>query len=576
MSVIRAVTIEVAAAKVLRRLAAVAGTGALLVVLTAPARAEATTCSTAALAALAVPGVSITSASPVAATSTAPAYCDVLGSVATDGEGAGPNVADFDVKLPDAWNHKFMFMGVGGLAGSLNPSINAVDRGLSLVKGYATAVTTTGHVTATDPLWMLGSPGVNTNKVIDYYYRAAHQVGIAAKLLVKAYYGTSTIARSYFDGCSNGGKMGLLEAMRYPEDYDGIVAGAPWLDPLGTSLWGLKNVKALLAAYVPPTLFPAIEAAVNASCDAVDGVADGLIQDPARCSFDPQSLVPATLSQAQADALKLILEPVRDDRGRLVYPGSSVSNLGQTGSAGWGLAANELLTTPPLDPTAALPWGPGVNGPSNWSLATGIIRNLGYYDTGFDLNNGVEHAGVMSSDARDLLYGRLAQDIPSNPARLTAFFKRGGKLLIYHGYSDPIISPYRTTWFYDELAEGRGGYGNLQDDARLFMVPGMQHCSGGSFPNTFDTLTAIEQWVENGVPPEAIAASHTTGTAVDRTMPLCKYPEQARWNGHGSVLDASSWSCPAHDSTLLKTGPNGIQAAARGRDDDDRDESRRR
>jgi hypothetical protein len=213
MSAKGAVMIEVAVVKVLRRLAATAGTGALLVVLAVPAWAGATTCSTAALAALAVPSVSITSATPVAATSTAPAHCDVLGSVATDGEGAGPNVADFDVKLPDAWNHKFVFMGVGGLAGSLNPSINPVDRALSLVKGYATAVTTTGHVTATDPLWMLGSPGVKTNKVIDYYYRAAHQVGIAAKLLVKAYYGTSTIARSYFDGCSNGGKMGLLEAV---------------------------------------------------------------------------------------------------------------------------------------------------------------------------------------------------------------------------------------------------------------------------------------------------------------------------------------------------------------------------
>jgi feruloyl esterase len=547
-----------------------AGIGALLVALTGPAAAAAAACAPAAVSAVAPANVSITSANPVAATLTTPAYCDVLGSVATDGEGAGPNTADFEVKLPDAWNRKFLFIGVGGLAGSLNPSVNAVDRDLSLVKGYATAITTTGHVTATDPLWMLGSPGVNTNKVIDYYYRAAHQVGIAAKELVKGYYGASAISRSYFDGCSNGGKMGLLEAMRYPEDYDGIIAGAPWLDPLGTSLWGLKNVKALLAAYVPPSLFPAIDAAVNASCDRVDGVADGLIQDPARCSFDPQSLVPGTLTQAQADALKRIIAPVRDEDGNLVYPGSSVSNLGQAGSAGFGLAANELLATPPLDPTAALPWGPGVNGPSNWSLATGVVRNLGYYDPSYDLNNGVERAGVLSNDSRDLLYGRLAQDIPSDPSRLGTFLARGGKLLIYHGYSDPIISPYRSTWFYDELAASRGGYRRVQDQVRLFMVPGMQHCSGGSFPNAFDTLSAMEQWVEGGAAPEAIVASHSTGGAVDRTMPLCKYPEQARWDGSGDVLDASSWRCPPRDATLLQVRWNGIQAGVQRRAGDDR------
>ena len=515
--------------------------------------ASATDCSVAALTALGVPNVTIKSASDLPIAAPNPQYCDVKGSVATNGEGAGPNSAGFEAMLPANWNGKFIFNGVGGLAGSFNSSANAVDRALFLARGYATAVTDTGHL-ATDPTWQFTSPGQpNTAKIVDYFYRAVHQVTLAAKQLTKDYYHATAISHSYFDGCSNGGKMGLLEATRYPEDYDGVIAGAPWLDPLGTSLWSLKNTQALLAGYIPPALFPTIDAAIKKQCDATDGLADGLIQNPAKCSFNPDSLVPGVLTQAQANALKSIFKPVSDDKGNFVYPGSSVS---------LGLPANGLvneLATPPADAKSSQPWGETAP-PANWNLARGIILSLGFYDPAVDLNNTVENGGVVQSSTLKMLYDRLGPDIPDDPTKLASFFKKGGKLLMYHGYDDLIISPYRTIWYYEDLAGKTGGYKKLEQQARLFMVPGMQHCAGGPGPNTFDTLSALENWVEKGVPPETIVASHATAGAVDRTMPLCKFPAQARYKGSGEVTDATNWSCPANDTSLLDVGPNGVQS----------------
>ncbi len=197
-----------------------------------PARAD---CNPAALSALHVPNMNIASAVLVPAAPPNPEYCDVKGSVATSGEGADPGSANFEIMLPAKWNQKFIFNGVGGLAGSLTSSANPADQQLFLAKGYATAITDTGHLIA-NPTWEYTAPGVpDTPKIIDYFYRAVHQVTLAAKMLVKDYYGAETIRRSYFDGCSNGGKMGLIEATRFPSDYDGIIAGSPWLDPVGTS-----------------------------------------------------------------------------------------------------------------------------------------------------------------------------------------------------------------------------------------------------------------------------------------------------------------------------------------------------
>jgi len=295
---------------------------------------------------------------------------------------------------------------------------------------------------------------------------------------------------------------------------------------------------------------------------------DGLIQNPAKCAFNPDALVPETLTQKRADALKVIMKPVSDEKGNLVYPGSSVSNLGQVNSSPRG-PVNQL-ETPAANPASARPWGHATP-PGNWNLATGILLALGYYDPGVDLNNVIENNGVVKPAALKLVYDRLAADIPDDPSRYGAFFAQGGKLLIYHGYDDLIISPYSSIWFYEDLAENSGGYEKLQGHARLFMVPGMQHCVGGSGPNTFDTLSALENWVEKGVAPDAIPATHLTNNVVDRTMPLCPFPAQARYKGSGNVTDTSNWSCPQKDQSLLAVGPNGTLAGvsapvrARGR-----------
>jgi feruloyl esterase len=516
-------------------------------------------CTPESLGALHVPNMTIASATVMPAAAPNPEYCDVKGSVTTTGEGAENGSANFEIMLPANWNQKFIFHGVGGLAGTLTSSANPADQLLFLARGYATAITDTGHVVA-NPTWEYIAPGVpDMPKVIDYYYRAVHNVTLAAKMLVKGYYHAESIRRSYFDGCSNGGKMGMMEATRYPADYDGIISGAPWLDPAGTSLWSVKNIKALLESYIPAAKFQAVSAAILKQCDKLDGVADGLIQNPAKCAFLPDALVPETLTQKQADALKLIMSPVRDEQGKIIFPGASVGNLGQDNMTVRG--ATNYLETPPADPTSAKPWADAAV-PANWSLSQNILMKLGFQDASKDMNNTIESNGVLKSDTLNLIYTRLADDVPNDPSKFSAYFAKGGKLLIYHGFDDLIISPYSSIWFYEDLAQENGGYPKLQQNARLFMVPGMQHCVLGAGPNSFDTLSALEQWVEKGIAPDAIPATHLANGVIDRTMPLCKFPEQAHYKGNGDAKSVASWSCKPDDKSLLAVGPNGIQAGA--------------
>ncbi len=551
--------------KTLRRSGTVAGALLGLAGMTASPGMAAPTCAAPSLAALHVAGMKIESAAPVAAAGTDPAYCDVKGSVRTSGEGAGPNQAGFEIRLPADWTGRFVFFGVGGLAGSLQPSANAVDVGEALAKGYATAITDTGHHGANpfDAAWILNAPGKpNAARVADYWYRSAHEVTIAAKALVTRYYAGRAIAHAYFDGCSFGGHMGLMEAMRFPTDYDGVVAGAPYMDNR-TQIWGYKNAKAFLNAYVPPAVVAKVADAVLAGCDAADGVTDGLIQNPAKCAFDPQTLVPGTLTQAQADAFKLFIRATEDAHGRVIYPGSPLGDLASTdgpagGFIGW------VESKPPADPAAANPWAGGMP-PVLWAAAAGFIDNFDMHNATFDLNHDwpetdgrITDAGLSQFDARTAV-GNVDQ-----PRRLERFLAAGRKLILYHGYADPAISPYRTVRFYEELAAWKGGYDKAAAEARLFMVPDMLHCGGGSGPNSFDTLTALQQWVEQGHAPDAILATrfadeNPAGRTL-RTMPLCPFPAQARYAGTGDVNAASNWTCPAGDRSQLEVGADGIAA----------------
>ena len=535
----------------------------------APALAVMPNCTVAALSALDVPHMTITSATDVPATASTPEYCDVQGSVMTTGGGAQPGSAGFEIKLPATWKNGFLFFGTGGLAGTLGPSANPVDIGSSLGQGYATAVTDTGHIghspipvaidgglgIVTDASWALKSPGVpDTPKLTDYYFRAVHAVTESAKHLVQAFY-KDRIDRSYFDGCSNGGRMAFVQATHYPNDYDGIIAGAPFLD-IRVVIGGTKNYKQLMTAstYIPSSKLAAVDAAVYASCDAADGVHDGLIQNPAVCSFNPDTLVPGVLTQGQADSLKTYFSATRDRRGGLVYNGSSVTDLDSFGGM-------DLWTTgvfgPVVDFTANEPWGDSgfFPAPISWEFVDHIMKYIVKRDPTFNIRDfDVSTAGVVGDNALALFDNRTEAGDGDVPADLLQFIKKGNKLLIYHGYSDPALTPFRTITYYRELAELVGGYDKLQESVRLFMVPGMQHCGGGPGPNTFNTLTPLDNWVRNGDAPNGIIASHPSG----RTMPLCKFPEKAHYNG-GPVGSAASWSC-TNNQDLLIVGPNGVEA----------------
>ena len=520
-------------------------------------------CTARSVASFAVSGVTIEAAAEVPASAAAPAYCRITGTVVTSGGGAPEGSARFDVRLPATWNGKFFFYGVGGLAGSIPAQYDSEG---GLARGYAVAVTDAGHQGGnTDARWALTPSGKpDTAKVVDYYHRAAHSVTVAAKQLVEKYYDAGSIQKAYFGGCSNGGRMALQEAERYPGDYDGIVSGAPFLS-IREVLLQIKLQKASVnASYLAPGQMQAIDRAVYASCDAVDGVKDGLIVDPGRCSFDPAALVckPGAsgecLSREQADFLHRYMEPLRDSRGRAIVPGFAITDLaGGPGAALW--------TTGMTPPDRSKPdlWAAGA--PLGWQFASHILQYLVQQDPGYQpLRFDISPQGVVAPEALALFDQRTGEGSPDDPAKLLPFLAKGGKLLLYHGWSDPALPPYETVLFYERLAALKGNrYPALQESARLFMIPGMQHCGGGPGPDRFDLLGAIDDWVAKKEPPERITATkygngQVSGTVV-RTMPLCKFPEMPRYRGSGDVKQAENWVCSERPS-LLETGPNGIAA----------------
>ncbi len=301
-------------------------------------------------------------------------------------------------------------------------------------------------------------------------------------------------------------------------------------------------------------MIPAIDAAVLASCDKADGVADQLIQNPAVCAFDPHSLVPATLTAAQADALSLYLKPVVDSSGRPVAPGMTLG-----GYATSGFEGEAELAAPAADPSGAEPWGRAGKGPSAWVLGDAGIRYLIERNPAYDVNNDWPEQGrVIAGSAVSLLQRRSAAGDADDPAKLLGFLQLGRKIILYHGFSDDEASPYRSIWFYKALAKQAHGYAALQQNARLFMVPGMGHCGGGLGPDIFNSLTALDEWVAHGVAPDGIIAANSHDW---RTMPLCKFPEEARSLG-GPTNYAGSWACDPTDRRLLQIGPDGRLAGA--------------
>jgi feruloyl esterase len=526
-----------------------------------PAAAALQNCNAAFLSGLLVGNVSITSATDVPAANGVPEYCQVVAAVTTNGDGAGLGLANIRLRLPATWNNRFLFLGCGGECGSITSvSAEAVDQNEALPQGYAVVNTDTGHTDPTNA-WTLITTGVpNTPALTDFYYRAVHQTTAAAKKLVEGYYkGKGRIQHAYFDGCSTGGRQALMEADRYPEDFDGIIAGDPVMAFPETLLGHLHGLKifAPAANYLPASALQAIDAAVKANCDAADGVADGLAQNPAACSFDPNSLVKAgTLTQAQANAFKAYLGPIKDSRGNLVFPGYSETDLATVAFLGtWTEEA-----CPAIPGSGVNPWSgetaPGCspNGPSGLGFSQPLIANITELNPNFDVwDNFPFNNDIVSEAGLKALRNTIGVGSSDQPKDARKFLQRGGKLIMYHGFSDPSVSPYQSIWFYHGLARLEGGIEKLQQSARLFMVPGMGHCSGGPGPNTFDTLGALDAWVSRDVPPDGIVA---TNTSTGRTMPLCKYPEMASYVGT-NVNDAGSWVCKPSDKRMREIGLDG-------------------
>jgi tannase/feruloyl esterase len=519
-------------------------------------------CAVAVLSSFNVDGVTITSVADEAAAAPNPEYCWVQGTLITHGEGVRPGLAEFALKLPAAWNDRLVFFGCGANCGSLdNIAANPNDVTAALPLGYAVVNTDAGHEqdqSTPDPTWILLAPGEpDKPAIIDFDYRAVHDVTVAAKALVQDYY-SGTIQHAYFDGCSTGGRQSLMEGERYPGDFDGLIAGDPVMDLDTQRASSIKQAKAFLpaSAYIPYSLIPAIDAAVLANCDGLDGTVDDLIQNPAQCSFEPETLVPSVLSTAQAAGLKLFLEKLVDSQGTLVAPGMIVGDFAASGFEG----QTEVSVAAP-DPRAAQPWGGIGMGPTAWVLGDAGIRYYVEYNPAYDVNNDWPQDGnVISTAALEFLDRREGAADSDDPRMLHEYLRQGGKVIIYHGFSDAQASPYRTLWFYRALAEQERGYAALQSTARLFMVPGMGHCGAGSGPNSFATLSTLDSWVSDNVAPDGIVAANSmTG----RSMPLCKFPEEAEYLG-GPVNLAASWVCPADDRRLLQSGPDGALAGAAG------------
>jgi len=456
-----------------------------------------------------------------------PAFCRVLATL-------NPT-PDSDIKVEvwmpaKGWNGRFRGVGNGGFAGYIGYSGLAA----AVTQGYASASTDTGHAT-TDAEWALGHP----EKIIDYGYRAIHEMTLDARTIVKAFYGDAP-KRSYFASCSNGGRQGLMEAQRFPDDYDGILAGAPansWV-PMLTA--GLKTLQTLdKDGYIPPAKIPAISHAVLAACDAQDGLKDGILNDPRRCRFDPSALrcqdkeTDACLTPAQVDSLRFLYAGARDAFLKLLYPGFLPgAEEGDGGWADWITGSEEGKSVGTF-------------------FVTGYFANMVYGKKDWDfrkaqVDNALRRAYIKTGQAMD------AMDPHLKP------FLAHSKLIVYHGWNDPAISALNSINYYNSVTADAGETSDRS--LRLYMVPGMQHCGGGPGATSFgqsdadargdadhNIFTALVQWVENGKAPAAIIAAKYRGEdpaeGVLMTRPLCPYPQSAKYKGAGDPNDAGSFTC---------------------------------
>ena len=475
------------------------------------------------LSALSLPATAITKVEAVAAGAfTAPdlnpgqqtafrrltAFCRVAATIRPTSD----SEIKIEVWMPaEGWNGKFMGVGNGGWSGAIvYPALAA-----ALARGYAAASTNTGH-DGGDASFVPGHP----EKLVDFAYRAVHEMTVRAKAVTEAYYGKAP-ARAYWNGCSSGGKQGLKEAQKFPRDYDGIVAGAPanyWTHLMAGDLWPAVVTRNDPAASLPPAKLEVLHKAALAACDNLDGVKDGLLEDPAHCRFDPATVQcrdgaqDNCLSAAQVEAARKIYNGARNPRtSKQVFPG--------------------------MPPGSELVWT-ALAGPKPFGIPLSHFRHVVFNNPNWDFLS-------LDFDKDVTLADRIDKGlINATDPNLKEFFARGGKLIVYHGWNDQLIAARNSIDYYNSVAEKLGGTAKIDGAFRLFMAPGMNHCSGGDGPSRFDAVAALEQWVEQGNAPDRIVASHVSaGGQVDRTRPLCPYPQVARYTGAGSTDDAVNFTC---------------------------------
>ncbi|HTC87962.1 MAG TPA: tannase/feruloyl esterase family alpha/beta hydrolase [Bryobacteraceae bacterium] len=423
--------------------------------------------------------------------------------------------SDSDIKIEvwmpaSGWNGKLEVVGNGAWAGS----IGYRDLAAAVTEGWAVAGTDTGH-TETTAAFVVGHP----EKLIDFAYRAVHEMTLAAKPIVAAYYGKNP-ARMYFNGCSTGGRQALAEAQRYPNDYDGIVAGAAANYPThlqGAQVW-TTEITNQSDGYIPPAKYQLIHKAVLETCDALDGVKDGVLEDPRRCHFDPQAL--ECKGPGQGGDSPTCLTPAQVAVARKIYAGPGASIF------------------PGLERGSELGWAT-LSGPKPMALAAETYQYLVFKDPSWDY---LKFDPVRDIATADKVAGPTMNSTDPN---LKPFFSHGGKLLMYHGWADPGIAPENSVNYFTSVEDAMGGRLKASNSIRLFMVPGMGHCRGGDGTDDFDKIGTLATWVESNKAPDHIPAAHKTKGAIDRTRPLCPYPQTAHYRGSGSTDEAANFVCAA-------------------------------
>ena len=460
-----------------------------------------------------------------------PAFCRVAGVLRPSSD----SEIRFEVWMPaQGWNGRYLGVGNGGFAGSIGydgfPGY--------LKRGFVVAGSDAGHeAEASDASWAFGHP----EKVKDFGWRAVHLTAVLARQIALAYY-AKPVEKAYFDSCSDGGREALMEAQRFPEDYDGILAGAPanaWSTMLASGVAGMQNLMSDPRSYISDRKLPAIQKAALDACDAQDGVKDGIIGDPTRCHFDPAVLLCKAgdaldcLTQPQIDTLKKLYEGTRDSRGKIIFPGFSMGD--ETGWKEWLMGDD-----------------PGAGASSQF-----VQNDFRYIVTGDPKWNALT-ANV--DDALRESRAKSAADLDATNPDLSRFAGRGGKLILYHGWNDPAISPWNTISYYKDVQKTMGD-AKAASFTRLYMIPGMEHCVGGPGPSAFGQFgmgtvkgpayglfDSLEDWVEKGSPDEDVVATKYAPDADGSlkpvmTRPLCAYPSVAVFKGAGDSNDAANFLC---------------------------------